>query len=61
VAEVYRERYARPIAVEIAPNAADPDIPRPFRYSIEKLARLGYHPQAEMRPEIHRIFELLER
>lgn len=60
VAGVYRERYGRAIAVEIAPNAAAPDIPRPFRYSIEKLVRLGYRPRTEMPAEIRRIFELLE-
>lgn len=61
VAEVYRQRYGRTLAVEIAPNAAEPDIPRPFRYSIEKISSIGYRPRAEMRAEIHKIFEILER
>ncbi|MBN1161367.1 MAG: NAD(P)-dependent oxidoreductase [Dehalococcoidales bacterium] len=60
VAEVYQERYKRNISVEIPEDAAEPDIKAPFKFSIEKLKRLGYGPVSDIKEEIGNIFRLLE-
>ena len=60
VAAVYRERYQRNIEVEIPKDAADPDIKTSFRFSIEKIKRLGYKPISVIKEEINNIFRLLE-
>jgi len=60
VAEVYRERYNDSINVEIAQNAAEPDIKTSFQFSIDKIRKLGYQPASIMKEEINNIFKLLE-
>jgi UDP-glucose 4-epimerase len=60
VAEVYQERYNRSIKIEIPENAAEPDIKAPFRFSIDKIKRLGYKPVSDIKEEIGNIFRLLE-
>ncbi|MBN1693518.1 MAG: NAD(P)-dependent oxidoreductase [Dehalococcoidales bacterium] len=60
VAEVYHERYQRSINIEIPEDAADPDIKEPFRFSIDKIKRLGYRPVSDIKEEIGNIFSLLE-
>ena len=60
VADVYKERYSKKIKVEIAEDAIGPDIKHSFKYSIAKIARLGYQPTSIIDKEIHNIFRLLE-
>ena len=60
VAEAYRERYNESIAVEIPEDAAEPDIKVSFKFSINKIKKLGYQPTSVMKEEIHNIFKLLE-
>lgn len=60
VAEVYEERYNENISVEIPKDAAEPDIQISFKFSIDKIKKLGYQPTAVMKEEIHNIFKLLE-
>lgn len=60
VAEVYRERYNQDIKIEVPEDAAEPDIKISFRFSIDKIRKLGYHPTSVMKEEIHHIFKLLE-
>lgn len=61
IAKVYEERYNESIPIEVPEDVAEPDIAIPFMFSIDKIKRLGYHPVAIMKDEIHKIFELLER
>jgi len=60
VAEVYRERYKEKIAIEIPEDAAEPDIKVSFKFSIDKIRKIGYQPTSVMKEEIHNIFKLLE-
>ena len=60
VAEVYQERYNKSIIVEIPEDAAEPDIKASFKFSIDKIKKLGYQPTSVIREEIHNIFKLLE-
>ena len=60
VAEVYKERYSKGIEIEIPEDAAEPDIKVSFKFSIDKIRKLGYQPTSVMKEEIHNIFELLE-
>jgi UDP-glucose 4-epimerase len=60
VTEVYREKYKRNIEIEIPEGAAEPDIKVPFRFSIDRIKRLGYQPTSMIKEEIHNIFNLLE-
>ena len=60
VAEVYRERYDKDIPVEVPEDATEPDIKVSFKFSIDKIKKLGYQPTAVMKEEIHNIFKLLE-
>ena len=60
MAEVYRERYGRDIGIEIPGDAAAPDIMKSFRFSIDKIAKLGYRPTSDLKEEINGIFKLLE-
>lgn len=60
VATVYKERYNKNIKIEIPEDAAEPDIKVSFKFSIDKIRKLGYQPTSVMRKEIHNIFELLE-
>ncbi len=60
VAEVYEERYNQSIKIEIPEDAAEPDIKVSFKFSIDKIRKLGYQPTSVMREEIHNIFKLLE-
>lgn len=60
VAEVYKERYNKDIKIEIPEDAAEPDIQVPFKFSIDKIKKLGYKPTSIIRKEIHNIFKLLE-
>ncbi|MFC1937088.1 NAD-dependent epimerase/dehydratase family protein [Chloroflexota bacterium] len=60
VAEVYEERYNKNIKIEISEDAAEPDIKVSFKFSIDKIRKLGYRPTSVIRKEIHNIFDLLE-
>jgi len=60
VAEVYRERYNESIKVEISENAVEPDIKVSFKFSIDKIKKLGYKPTSVIKEGIHDIFKLLE-
>lgn len=60
IAEVYKERYQRSINIEIPEDAIEPDIKLPFRFSIDKIKRLGYRPVSNLNEEIGNIFNLLE-
>jgi UDP-glucose 4-epimerase len=60
VAEVYRERYSEIIKIEVPEDAAEPDIKVSFRFSIDKIKKLGYKPTSVIKEEIHNIFKLLE-
>lgn len=60
VAEVYQERYDKSIIIEIPEDAAEPDIKVPFKFSLDKIKKLGYQPTSIIREEIHNIFKLLE-
>ncbi len=60
VAKVYRDRYNKNIAIEVPQNAIEPDIQISFKYSIDKIEKLGYHPTSILVDEIHKIFQLLE-
>jgi nucleoside-diphosphate-sugar epimerase len=60
VAGVYKERYNQGIEIEIAEDAAEPDIKVSFKFSIDKIRKLGYQPTSVMEEEIRNIFRLLE-
>lgn len=60
VAEVYEARYNRSIKLEIPEDAAEPDIKVSFKFSIDKIRKLGYQPTSVIKEEIHNIFKLLE-
>jgi UDP-glucose 4-epimerase len=60
VAEVYKARYKQSVNIEIPEDAAEPDIKAPFKFSIDKIRKLGYQPTSVMKEEIHNIFRLLE-
>ncbi len=60
VAEVYKERYNESIKIEIPEDAAEPDIKVPFKFSIDKIRKLGYQLTSVIKEEIHNIFRLLE-
>ncbi|GAG31658.1 unnamed protein product, partial [marine sediment metagenome] len=60
VADVYKDRYGGSISIEIPEDAPEPDVKISFRFSIDKIKRLGYQPTAVMKGEIHNIFKLLE-
>lgn len=60
VAEVFKERYNESIKIEIPEDAAKPDIKVPFKFSIDKIKKLGYKPTSIINKEIHNIFKLLE-
>lgn len=60
VADVYQERYNKSIKIEVPEDAAEPDIKVSFKFSIDKIKKLGYQPTSVMREEIHNIFKLLE-
>ena len=60
VARVYKERYNQVIEIEVAEDAAEPDIKTSFKFSIDKIRNLGYQPTSVMKKEIRNIFKLLE-
>jgi UDP-glucose 4-epimerase len=60
VAGVYKERYNQGIEIEIPEDAAEPDIKASFKFSIDKIRKLGYQPTSVMKEEIRNIFKLLE-
>lgn len=60
VAEVYEERYNKSIEIEIPEDASEPDIKVSFKFSIDKIRKLGYQPTSVIKEEIHNIFKLLE-
>jgi len=60
IAEVYQKRYNKSIGVEIPEDAAEPDIKVSFKFSIDRIRKLGYQPTSVMDEEIHNIFKLLE-
>lgn len=60
VAGVYKERYNQGIEIEIPEDAAEPDIKASFKFSIDKIRKLGYQPTSVMEEEIRNIFKLLE-
>ncbi len=60
VAEVFKERYNESIKIEIPEDAAEPDIKVPFKFSINKIKKLGYKPTSVINEEIHNICKLLE-
>lgn len=60
VAGVYKERYNQGIEIEIPEDAAEPDIKASFKFSIDKIRKLGYQPTSVMKEEIRKIFKLLE-
>jgi len=60
VAEVYRERYNQDIKIEVPMDAAEPDFKISFRFSIDRIKKLGYQPTSVMKEEINNIFKLLE-
>ena len=60
VAEVYRERYNQEIKIEVPGDAAEPDFKTSFRFSIDRIKKLGYQPASVMKEEIHSVFKLLE-
>ena len=60
VAQVYEERYSKNVEVEIPEDAVEPDIKVSFKFSIDKIRRLGYQPTSIIKEEIHNIFKLLE-
>jgi UDP-glucose 4-epimerase len=60
VAGVYKERYNQGIEIEIPEDAAEPDIKASFKFSIDKITKLGYRPTSVMKEEIRNIFKLLE-
>ena len=60
VAGVYQERYGKNLEVEIAEDAMEPDIKMSFKFSIDKVRRLGYQTTSVIKDEINNIFKLLE-